>query len=117
MRKILSLAVIFSGLIGTTSVGASVSPDNVKKQKTLDMKIQSLRNKTQKCDAEQIIGIVLESLNEQKNTQSESSIKSLARTILNRICFAQGGYKCPLFYAFENAYGLSGEITGDISNI
>ena len=38
MRKILSLVVIFSGLIGTTSVGASVSPDNVKKQKTLDMK-------------------------------------------------------------------------------
>lgn len=117
MRKILSLVVIFSGLIGTTSVGASASPDNVKKQQTLDMKIKSLRNKTQKCDVKQIIGVVLESLNGQKNIQSESDIKSLARTILNGICFAQGGYKCPLFYAVENAFGLSGEITGNISNI
>lgn len=132
MKSFLSFAIILSGLCGTVSIEAASTPDNVKKEQTLAMKIEAIKNKTQSCNINkgQTLATKIKSLKnkmkrcsgnvayttrkEQKNIKSESFIKSIARKVLNTVCFVQCGYKCSLFYSLENAFGLTGEINGNI---
>lgn len=72
MKKFLSFAFIFSGLIGTSSVGVSASSDEVKKEQTLDTKINSIKNKS---EAKHHLSLVSEYVDELYSEIDEEDIE------------------------------------------